>query len=56
VIIAVGIIIAGMIIVLWAEYSASREGCGGGWGGLARTLILIGGAFAAYVVLARGQR
>jgi hypothetical protein len=37
----------GIVIILWAQHGAERGGRGGGWGGLARTLILIGGCFAA---------
>ena len=50
-IIALAAIGVGMLVVLWAQHQAERGGRGGGWGGLARTLILVGGCFAAAVVV-----
>jgi hypothetical protein len=50
-IIALLVIGAGVAVVLWAQVQAERSGRGGGWGGLARTLILAGGAFAAAAVV-----
>lgn len=55
-IVAVGAILFGMAIVLWAQWQSERAGQGGGWGGLVRTAILVGGAFALYIVLAAGRR